>query len=566
MQNGNPDSVDNPQILNALKKVQENHASTYTRIDYKASGGNSAVENMIAGAKVGSTSSTYGVLWERISDSSGDLSDFKARTPLHPRPFGAALDGVSNDRAAFQLMFDQYSNGAREFDLGWEDAYLGEITTHYGSIFRFVRPEGLKIYGTGTLFVKNSMTAYNTFESVIELVDPIDCDIDIKSEGDIYDPLDPKGVASVMLVSDTQEGRDIRIKSSCTNGLAAVQSSVSWREENRPRTPSDPDIENINIDSTCNTAKYGLRLIDCGNNFNAKVNTKDGGRGCSLVGVSNGHVEINSKSQSLVSDCLIKAYRNGCSNITVNLNQKDSINSNWPIQIEHQNDEQDTVIEGITVNLISSGRTSPTVNGLSAAVIGRSLTSSGSENATTSCVTTDIKINVTDCDKDSSMENNPTFKFPSKPNEPCLIETNAIGQGFRTNGFTIKTGRTFRASTVLDPATNPVKIFFGDSLGIPGYAILKIAVHGTTSRDNLSLSLTNLEVGYYHAPFRASPPDGSLTLLNELINVNNVDYGFSMDTTAGAPILVVSSTRTDTSLNGLFSVTATIETGTDITG
>lgn len=50
--NGNPDSVDNPQILNALKKVQENHAPTYTGIVYKASGGKTAIENMIAGIPV----------------------------------------------------------------------------------------------------------------------------------------------------------------------------------------------------------------------------------------------------------------------------------------------------------------------------------------------------------------------------------------------------------------------------------------------------------------------------------------------------------------------------------
>lgn len=94
--NGNADSVANPQILSALKKVQENHASTYTDIVYKASGGKSPFENMIAGnpvaAKVGQIVSTGSGLWERISEN-GDASDFYGKNlqenPVNVADFGA---------------------------------------------------------------------------------------------------------------------------------------------------------------------------------------------------------------------------------------------------------------------------------------------------------------------------------------------------------------------------------------------------------------------------------------------------------------------------------------------
>ena len=79
--NGQPDSVTNPQILDSLKSVVQNNASTYTDIVYKASGGNSAVENMIAGvpiaANVGDVTSFDNFTWRKISDSNGTIDDYE---------------------------------------------------------------------------------------------------------------------------------------------------------------------------------------------------------------------------------------------------------------------------------------------------------------------------------------------------------------------------------------------------------------------------------------------------------------------------------------------------------
>ena len=63
--------------------------SSYAEITYKASGGNSAVENMIAGvpvaASVGDHCKTGRGLWIRTSDSAGDISDFTPQGAVYSR-------------------------------------------------------------------------------------------------------------------------------------------------------------------------------------------------------------------------------------------------------------------------------------------------------------------------------------------------------------------------------------------------------------------------------------------------------------------------------------------------
>mgnify|MGYP001996833430 CR=1 FL=1 len=98
--NGNPDSVDNPQILDAIKKVQENQAKSYSKISYKS------VADMISGspivAGVGDRCSTGGTDWERIA-SNGDINDFKPIGWVFIKDFG-------RDSASIQSAFDCSKN------------------------------------------------------------------------------------------------------------------------------------------------------------------------------------------------------------------------------------------------------------------------------------------------------------------------------------------------------------------------------------------------------------------------------------------------------------------------
>ena len=100
--NGQPDSVTNPQILDSLKSVMQNNARFYTDIVYKASGGNSAVENMILQASIGETCLTEGVLWERIEFSSPpSIEDFEYQAEIKSAPFG--IDNTGNEGASVEV-------------------------------------------------------------------------------------------------------------------------------------------------------------------------------------------------------------------------------------------------------------------------------------------------------------------------------------------------------------------------------------------------------------------------------------------------------------------------------
>lgn len=99
--NGNPDSVENPQILNAIKKVQESHASTYTDIVFKATGVDSAFDTMVSTMSlnpfmyaVGTIMKTGGTTWEYI-DSTGPITsdNFRVFDAVNVKDLGAKGDG-----------------------------------------------------------------------------------------------------------------------------------------------------------------------------------------------------------------------------------------------------------------------------------------------------------------------------------------------------------------------------------------------------------------------------------------------------------------------------------------
>ena len=141
--------------------------SDYTDIVYNASSGKSAVENMIAGVptstNVGETCRSGWSRWERVSTSSGDISDFKPISGVSPTEFGAVGGKVGND---VQAIIDAASV-CKDFGVPLyfhQDEYLVS-----GNIETTLADYDLLVFGNGAeIFVS---TPFNGVPAVGFLVD-----------------------------------------------------------------------------------------------------------------------------------------------------------------------------------------------------------------------------------------------------------------------------------------------------------------------------------------------------------------------------------------------------------
>lgn len=90
--------------------VNKSNISTYTDLVYKASGGNSAVENMIAGipkaAGVGDICSTGSTTWKLISGDGSSLDHYQAISDVTFTDFVTVLDGSVDVSSKFQTLVD----------------------------------------------------------------------------------------------------------------------------------------------------------------------------------------------------------------------------------------------------------------------------------------------------------------------------------------------------------------------------------------------------------------------------------------------------------------------------
>jgi len=127
--------------------VVEETIPDLTNIVYKASGGNSAVENMIAGVpiaiSVGDTASTGAGSWKRIA-SNGGVSDFIPLNGVWISDFGDTLDGVNDSTQQVKDAFEYASNNGLRTVKGEGVALISsqiDITSHFncGGAFTFLR-------------------------------------------------------------------------------------------------------------------------------------------------------------------------------------------------------------------------------------------------------------------------------------------------------------------------------------------------------------------------------------------------------------------------------------------
>jgi hypothetical protein len=115
-------TADNPHTelgVYEYKGLSQNQLSYLTDIVYKASGGNSAVENMIAGARVGEICSSEGSIFERISDTNGNISDFNRISQDAFYKFGTFVLGASITKSDQALLHSD----------GFYYAYHGDLSS-----------------------------------------------------------------------------------------------------------------------------------------------------------------------------------------------------------------------------------------------------------------------------------------------------------------------------------------------------------------------------------------------------------------------------------------------------
>jgi hypothetical protein len=372
---------------------------------------------------------------------------------LNPSMYGAIpmgeTGGNTDQTTAIQLMFDEIANGYRNFDFQGKTYYLGGINTHYASKFQFVEIDGLNIFGNPKFVVDTEFEAEEIlYESIFEFVDCSDLYVECRANGENgFDVNAPQasGVVAVHLVSDTKNAKNVTVISSVEYGVAALRGMAEWRKVGyptwQPRGVSDPFYRDIKFTCSAKNAKYGVSLISVGDGVQGKVTTDKVTRSYFIADVRNHLVDIVSYRQFTVTDLLIKSYDSGVSDILVNFTQIGSTSTEDAFAIEHENVDQNTRIENVTINYTGEKVASQNAIGL----IGALDITNGTYRASTTCVTDNIELNINN--RFSGAPSGNVIDFRSVQDLPANVRINRIPvlKGLSSKGFTLQDGRQLYA-------------------------------------------------------------------------------------------------------------------------
>ncbi len=117
-QGSDPTVSPDSNFVEPFSEINSTNISNYTDIVYKDSGGNSAVENMIAGnpvaSKVGDACTCYnGTRFTRVSDTASDITDFECLNEGFVGDFWNTSDSSSDSSSALNL----YASTCPEFNI-----------------------------------------------------------------------------------------------------------------------------------------------------------------------------------------------------------------------------------------------------------------------------------------------------------------------------------------------------------------------------------------------------------------------------------------------------------------
>lgn len=366
---------------------------------------------------------------------------------LTPKMFGAKGDGTTNDKLAIRRMLAMTSVGYRSFDFEGLDYYCGEIPDTTEPVFSVVGVDNLRIVGARCFVKHTNFIPTNENRPLFKFTDCNNLYADVYLEGGEQAEFSDynRGLQAVVIEVTDKLVKNAVIFATAKFARSAFETKMA---NDLPRPASGSNFLNIQGVINAENCTYAFRAVNCGENINLTINALHVGRSCFLVGVSNVNATVNSKGQARIADAVVKAYRNNAENIHIIINSEGQLDGAENIfVIEHQNAEQDTKINNVTIDVQVANRGTPKTWGRAIGVIGRQYDSAGQVQASTNAITDNIQISL----KHADVNWQPAISFPSFNNAGGLVEVNFSARIRETNNFTIKHGGKYTVATAKNP-------------------------------------------------------------------------------------------------------------------
>lgn len=262
--------------------------------------------------------------------------------------WGFVADGVANDKMALQNLMSFIKNGDVIQTHG-KLINIGAVTdADVNGVFNIQAIDNISILGKPRWVISNQTTGGVGELKIIPVFKFTDCNnlnISCDAYCDSYDLEYPHGPAIYYVENDLQDTEGLFIDCYARNAVAACMIEQKFGSSKR--------LRNVNGKNGGENITYCHRAFQSGDDATLTITAKNHARSFYPIGVKNQIAFINSVGNQRVNDVLIKCYVGEQKNINVFINQVGSVSSEYPVLIEHenQNDSQISSIVGVNVTL-----------------------------------------------------------------------------------------------------------------------------------------------------------------------------------------------------------------------
>lgn len=361
----------------------------------------------------------------------------KMREQISALDGGAVGDGVTNDRAALQKVFDSRTDNFT-VDFQHRDFHVGAIHETSGPVFLFNGRRGIRFINPGRIIVTNGYTLSNNvvaWQALFKFTDCEDLDLDVHAVGSAYDKDYPKGVAAVEIQTTQADTRTRRyhIRSRCENGHAALEVNRPSSELGVVLAGAKVSAGDFVVDLFAKNCEYGARFNRNGIQVQGLIRTDNVARAFFPVDTWGHQVKVISSNHTKFTDVLIKSYSDDVSDIDVDYFGHNFGPASYAVYTqEFQNDAQNTSMKRIRARISCDGLSSS-----NPIIIGRQYSAAGALQATTNSVTDDIFIEY----NTPQAYSRDTILFDATPAKQGMVHLSGkYANCMSTNGFTVRRG------------------------------------------------------------------------------------------------------------------------------